>query len=602
MSPRIIDLDHYKANKGELIAELETAGANYRNRNSILCPFHDDHDPSGSVYRTDNGVWRYKCHACGWNGSVIDVRAKRTGQTAAHVINDLRTDPAPPRANRNATKPSPVFATLDDLRATVDHLAAVYQYTNPTTDNVDLIVLRIEQPNGGKRFLQARQTPGGFAFGAPVKPLPLYNRIRVSKSKNVVVVEGEKKVHALQELGVVATTSPGGAGKAQYADWSPLDGKLTVYLWPDNDAPDRNGKRTGFAHMRDVQKKLEALAIPPRIRWIEVDSLNLPPKGDVVDLLASHAGIDNDAKRELIREVLADSKSVGASQELIGRLNDIGAGRHKAIGCGWPVFDAMTMALQPGKVLILAGDPGATKSYWLLQAAMDWHANGERIAVMMLEEDREYYAQRLLTLRAGDGRIMNTNHVHDNNADVQAIATEHAAYIDGIMRGIHAPDDPMTLDQVADWIEQQAASGARIIAIDPVTMALTGSARYKDDERFMARAKKAIQQFDASLVLITHPSKGRKGPPSLDDIAGGACYSRFAQTVVWIEGHRPSKESLVTAKTQFGTTRDMVEHNRTVHLKKTREGGGGGLQLAYQFDTQTFGLTELGVITGRAEP
>ena len=68
------------------------------------------------------------------------------------------------------------------------------------------------------------------------------------ESESVAVAEGEKCVHLLHDVGIVATTSPCGSRKSQYADWTPLAGKA-VYLWPDNDG---NGKK----HMEDVEKQL----------------------------------------------------------------------------------------------------------------------------------------------------------------------------------------------------------------------------------------------------------------------------------------------------------------------------------------------------------
>ncbi|MBA2703120.1 MAG: hypothetical protein H0U60_04620 [Blastocatellia bacterium] len=46
----------------------------------------------------------------------------------------------------------------------------------------------------------------------------------------VVVVEGEKAAHALTEGGIIATTPPGGAGKAGKADWTPF-AKKVVGQW-----------------------------------------------------------------------------------------------------------------------------------------------------------------------------------------------------------------------------------------------------------------------------------------------------------------------------------------------------------------------------------
>lgn len=44
-----------------------------------LCPFHDERNPSFSVYRCADGGWRYKCHGCGEAGDAIDWLMAREG-------------------------------------------------------------------------------------------------------------------------------------------------------------------------------------------------------------------------------------------------------------------------------------------------------------------------------------------------------------------------------------------------------------------------------------------------------------------------------------------------------------------------------------------
>ena len=74
----------------------------------------------------------------------------------------------------------------------------------------------------------------------PPQPRPLYGRDRLAQSPGapVLVLEGEKSADAAAKLlpGFAAITSSGGAGAANTADWSPLEGRIVV-IWPDNDEP-----------------------------------------------------------------------------------------------------------------------------------------------------------------------------------------------------------------------------------------------------------------------------------------------------------------------------------------------------------------------------
>lgn len=43
---------------------------------AVLCPFHDDNNPSLSIYRGKDGLMRYHCFACGGGGGVIEVHKR----------------------------------------------------------------------------------------------------------------------------------------------------------------------------------------------------------------------------------------------------------------------------------------------------------------------------------------------------------------------------------------------------------------------------------------------------------------------------------------------------------------------------------------------
>jgi len=66
---------------------------------------------------------------------------------------------------------------------------------------------------------------------------PLYNIPNIIKSRNVIIVEGEKSADALIQAGIVATTAMFGANAPlNKTDWRPVY-KKHVIIWPDNDGP-----------------------------------------------------------------------------------------------------------------------------------------------------------------------------------------------------------------------------------------------------------------------------------------------------------------------------------------------------------------------------
>jgi len=140
-------------------------------------------------------------------------------------------------------------------------------------------VLRIRGYNGKKRFVQQRHDPShpdGWVNGvAGVRKVPYRLREVLAASPDTIVFvpEGEECVERLRELGLAATTNPGGAGKwlEEYSDY--LTGYRVVVL-PDNDD-------AGRRHARSVAQSL--LGKASEVRVLELPGL--APKGDIVDWL-----------------------------------------------------------------------------------------------------------------------------------------------------------------------------------------------------------------------------------------------------------------------------------------------------------------------------
>jgi hypothetical protein len=54
------------------------------------------------------------------------------------------------------------------------------------------------------------------------------------------------------------------------------------------------------------------------------------------------------------------------------------------------------------------------------------------------------------------------------------------------------------------------------------------------------KAKTMARQYGFCLLLVTHPKTTKKSGNILDNLAGGAAYPRFSQTVLWIKAHKPT--------------------------------------------------------------
>lgn len=196
-----------------------------------LCPCHDDQNPSLAIHER-NGRILVHCRAgCAQESIVMALKkGKLWPEREIDAVYDYRDDQGAVRYQVVRYKPK---------------------------------AFRQRRPNGA----------GGFVWNmVGVEPLPYrLERILSRPRYEVFIVEGEKDVDALVNLGLVATCSHGGAGKWDKAISPYLAGRDVVIL-PDND-------EAGRQHAEDVARKLAGVAERLRILCLP----NLPPKGDVSD-------------------------------------------------------------------------------------------------------------------------------------------------------------------------------------------------------------------------------------------------------------------------------------------------------------------------------
>ena len=156
-------------------------------------------------------------------------------------------------------------------------MSAVYDYIDDQGE-VRYQVRRFEP----KTFRQCRPDgKGGWLFNMDgVEALP-YNlhHIITNPDAPIFIVEGEKAAQRLTKLGLVATTSHGGAKKWQAVLNQYFVGRNVVVLADNDDA--------GREHADIVTGNLFGVA--KQIKRVELDGL--PPKGDIVDWLDSGKGL-----------------------------------------------------------------------------------------------------------------------------------------------------------------------------------------------------------------------------------------------------------------------------------------------------------------------
>jgi len=574
-----------KFSRAELVAELKAAGARFKGK-TLHCLYPENHrngdkTPSAGIYQGKDGVCRWHCMSCGAGGDIFDVRAMRTGQPLSEILkNNSQDAPRMTNTKQPAHKDAPfVVQTLDELDAYMGKkFQAVFEMEFTYSDTFS--IRRYKTP-GDKEFRPVQKTDKGYLVEFP-DYRPLYHSDGLQQAQTVIITEGEKKADILAGFGFIVTTSSAGGKSAAKTDWTPLAGKPCI-IWPDNDT-------AGKQYAQEVREILAAQNC--RIKIVNPGNLDLAEKEDCADYIQQlkNAGFDDFQIKQNLIDIFNRAQAVGgAGQEVQQHITGIAQGKYIPIETGFRCLDDLVQIL-PGTVNLICGSPGSSKSLWMLQLAAVWHKAGIRTSVFELEKDRVFHLRRALAQESGQAMLTNNRWVMSNPQLAQQIAAEHLDFMDGFGRMVDAmPEKIIHQKDVIDWAKHKADTGSKVLIIDPATKAERQDEPYKADGQFVTALQQIATLSGAVIFLVLHPAKNIITSPDLSLIAGGAAYSRFADNAVWLESHEPKKSYI---KTPCGTIEE--DHDRTLWILKSRDGGGTNSRIAFNFDKGNLSLKEIG--------
>lgn len=569
------------------------AGAKNPDRKSFCCPFHDDKHPSASVSQSPSGFWYFHCYVCDINEDVWGLKARVSGMPIGDVLKQEVPKDNPEPRPQPKSQPVPTFATLDELiesfkrRNPQTVIEEVNHYTDPITKAVELCTLRYRSPGQPKKFYQIAPTPDGrWAYGFKGRA-PLFNRTRVAQCDKVLIVEGEKCVRELTKIGlanVAATTSPAGSNNADKADWSPLAGK-ECYIWRDNDA-------NGLRYEADVIRELKKLDPAPAVYRVRVEDLGLKEKEDAANYLADEA-MTNAEKVAAVGLIMFDAEPLNVTSALAEKFAKIAAGEFRAIPFEQkPRLSENSKAIMPGTLTTICGEPGAGKSFLILEDFWRWSKKGERVKLLMLEDDDAFHQNRILAQMSGNADLTDPEFVADNAEWATEVFAQYRQQLEDFCRHLETATGQMTLTEIAQWVINHAENGVRIIGVDPITAAQASPKPWIDDQQFLFEVKPVLERTGASLILTTHPRIGQAGKPSLSGMAGGASYPRFSQCVLWLR----NLEKEQTGRAWDGYAHHPIKYRQTLQIRKARNGKGQGKFIAVGLNFQNLCFDEFGVV------
>jgi replicative DNA helicase len=295
--------------------------------------------------------------------------------------------------------------------------------------------------------------------------------------------------------------------------------------------------------------------------------------------------------------LLRDSEKPSPAYEVAELIEATISGQRQAVPLPWRTLNTLTQALLPGTVTLVIGIAGSRKSFSVLQMYSHFLKNGVLSSLYELEENRQYHLLRALAQESGIADLTKAAWVSQNPELAREAYTDYAEFLQKMGALIEdCPEQQMTLSAIASWVERKARNGCRVITVDPVSVAAyTRRDTWNEDSEFIQRVKQAAVKYQCSVVLVLHPAKN-VSLPDMGQIAGGAAYSRFSQTIIWWESHE-SKESSV--RTMLGTA--DIEHDMTCYVLKSRNGSGSGCRIAFSFQNENLCLKEQGLITKRCK-
>lgn len=287
------------------ISITATAGTN------IKCPIpgHEDSSPSFSINKEDK---LFNCFGCNKSGSVIDLTMHLNNISFIDATKQLSE-----KYNLSLPKdPSYVFT-------------AEYTYR----DMFGKEKFRVRRYENPKRFVQGHVKDDKWVSniqGIDSRlPYMLYHWYKSPDDSHtadpVIIVEGEKDVQNLTELGFLATCNAGGAGKfyKEHARW--LENRRVIII-PDNDEAGRLHCAQVVQCTADYAKDIVIIDLP-----------ELPEKGDVSDWLKDPKN-DKSALESLItaaiplsQEQIDSYKSVKVDKRSVSSAENGHAGGRPAI-------------------------------------------------------------------------------------------------------------------------------------------------------------------------------------------------------------------------------------------------------------------------------
>lgn len=270
------------------------------------------------------------------------------------------------------------------------------------------------------------------------------------------------------------------------------------------------------------------------------------------------------------------SRHVDGVKDLSGYFYGITSGDLSSVPfVDWPILSKKTQWGIPGCMTMLIGDPGAGKTFFVLQALRSWVRIGVQCAALFVEKNTRFHMHRMLAQIEKNGSFLDWDFLktREGGKEAQRALSRNREELAACGQHIHsAPPEDLTMAKIGAWIRHRAEQGDRVIVVDPITAADAGDARWNVDRKFVIGVQRVLNDFGASLILVNHPKGGKEKNPTGHSQSGSAAFFRFSDTDIWLRRHKKVRK--VALKRTFDQLPWNDELDTFAEIHKARNGRG----------------------------
>lgn len=470
---------------------------------SARCPAHDDKHPSLSVRETADDTVLVRCHAGCETQAILDAVGLK--------FSDLFPERLSEEAQGRYPKISDIYTYTDDIGT------PLYQVRR-TVD---------------KQFPQFRADGQGNwtkgLGGITRVPYRLPWLLAAARDGGMVfLVEGEKDVHTMEELGYVATTT--GGAKSWRNEYAGYFRGARVVILPDNDEPGRKYAEEARDSLAGTAARVTVLPLP-----------DLRPGGDVSDWVAAGG-----TREGLERLLLATQKarpltSAEATKACFDDLERRASG--ELVGLPWcPEWQELGRVLGPierGSFTVVAARPSIGKTVVALQEQAFLCDRGHRVVFV----SRELTPERLIR-----------RHLVREGASMENLRLGKLSEDDRLARDRYFERQKfwnVLYDHVSRTVPEIARVAIEYQA-DCVIIDYIQRLAYNEDREYAALTRLAneLQDFtlqtDIPLICLCQLSRPGKGQdhrfPQMSDLRGSGAIEERAANIVLLHREWTTKK------------------------------------------------------------